>query len=83
MDGALDRLAAAELVFRRGTPPEAHYTLQKTGQWDRKRFVGQQLHRSCFGMPAQRFTGANIETFFTRSAEHHFVLPRLVSRVNA
>ena len=28
LDGALDRLAAAELVFRRGTPPDASYTFK-------------------------------------------------------
>src|SRR5207344_2509357 len=28
LDGALDQLASAQLIFRRGTPPEAEYTFK-------------------------------------------------------
>jgi D-3-phosphoglycerate dehydrogenase len=40
--------------------PEAHYTLQKTGQWDRKRFIGRQLHRKTIGIIGMGRIGAQV-----------------------
>ena len=40
--------------------PEAHYTLQKTRQWDRKRFIGRQLHRKTIGIIGMGRIGAQV-----------------------
>lgn len=40
--------------------PEAHYTLQKTGQWDRKRFIGRQLHRKTIGIIGMGRVGTQV-----------------------
>lgn len=40
--------------------PEAHYTLQKTGQWDRKRFIGRQLHGKTIGIIGMGRIGAQV-----------------------
>ncbi|MEJ2556119.1 MAG: phosphoglycerate dehydrogenase [Anaerolineae bacterium] len=42
--------------------PEAHYTLQKTGQWDRKRFIGRQLHRKTIGIIGMGRVGTQVTT---------------------
>ena len=59
---ALDRLAEAELIFRRGAPPEATYTfkhalVQDTAYQSLLKSRRQQLHARIAGVLEERFPG--------------------------
>ena len=61
IDEALDQLASAELIFRRGTPPNAEYTfkhalVQDTAYSTLLRSRRQQLHARIATMLESRFT---------------------------